>query len=64
MAPEVVCKGKFSYASDVWSFGVLIWELATLGGMPFEKLTSGEVYDQVRNSDLRLSPPRGASPDL
>lgn len=30
-APEAIKRNKYSHKSDVWSFGVVLWELATLG---------------------------------
>ncbi len=35
-APECVNFGTFSSQSDVWSFGVLIWEMYSFGKQPFE----------------------------
>jgi RYK receptor-like tyrosine kinase len=36
MAIETLEKKFHTTASDVWSLGVLLWELATLAAMPFE----------------------------
>ncbi|XP_053554926.1 tyrosine-protein kinase BTK [Bombina bombina] len=45
--PEVLLYSKFSSKSDVWSFGVLMWEVFTLGKMPYERFSNSEIVDQI-----------------
>lgn len=44
MAPESLYDNIFSVKSDIWSFGVLIWEIVTLGSTPYPGLAAAEVY--------------------
>ena len=39
LSEEAILKGRFGEASDVWAFGVLAWELLTLGYIPYAKIT-------------------------
>lgn len=34
-APECLCEFKFTSQSDIWSYGILLWEIFSLGGEPF-----------------------------
>ncbi|XP_025005303.1 tyrosine-protein kinase Tec isoform X3 [Gallus gallus] len=45
--PEVFNYSRFSSKSDVWSFGVLMWEVFTEGKMPFEKSSNYDVVTMV-----------------
>uniref|UniRef100_A0A8C9WM74 Tyrosine-protein kinase n=1 Tax=Scleropages formosus TaxID=113540 RepID=A0A8C9WM74_SCLFO len=56
-APEVIHYSKFSSKSDVWSFGVLMWEVYNEGRMPYENRTNGEVVEAI-SAGLRLLKPR------
>ncbi|KAE8292656.1 Protein-tyrosine kinase 6 [Larimichthys crocea] len=55
-APEAISHGKFSNKSDVWSFGVLLYEITTYGGIPYPALSNQEAYQQV-SSGYRLPAP-------
>uniref|UniRef100_A0A671Z1T8 Tyrosine-protein kinase n=1 Tax=Sparus aurata TaxID=8175 RepID=A0A671Z1T8_SPAAU len=56
-APEVIKFCKFSSKSDVWSFGVLMWEVYNEGRLPYENRSNAEVVESL-NSGLRLLKPR------
>ncbi|XP_075254225.1 uncharacterized protein LOC142345777 isoform X6 [Convolutriloba macropyga] len=50
MAWESIVMGKFSNKSDVWSFGVLLWELFTLAKcQPFSNRTDEQVIENLTN---------------
>ncbi|KAJ8269613.1 hypothetical protein COCON_G00122200 [Conger conger] len=45
--PEVLHFNKYSNKSDVWSFGVLMWEVFTEGRTPFENKSNPEVVEEI-----------------
>ena len=44
MAPESLADGIFTPMSDVWSFGVLLYEMITFGSFPFQGLSNNQVW--------------------
>ena len=56
MAPESINKLLFTAASDVWSYGVLLWEVWTFGMVPYPGMTDDEVVGRI-NQWYRLYKP-------
>lgn len=51
MPPESILYGKFSTQTDIWAFGVLLWEIFTFGQQPYTGLTNEEVIKCVEKGD-------------
>uniref|UniRef100_A0A673CGY7 Inactive tyrosine-protein kinase 7 n=1 Tax=Sphaeramia orbicularis TaxID=375764 RepID=A0A673CGY7_9TELE len=56
---ESVFEDDFSTKSDVWAFGVLMWEVFSHGEMPYAKLSDDEVLEGLQNGKLKLPVPDG-----
>ncbi len=55
LSEEAILKGRFGEASDVWAFGVLAWELLTLGYIPYAKITDDQKVIEFVIGGGRLS---------
>ncbi|EDL04893.1 fyn-related kinase, isoform CRA_b, partial [Mus musculus] len=55
-APEAIRTNKFSIKSDVWSFGILLYEIITYGKMPYSGMTGAQVI-QMLSQNYRLPQP-------
>ena len=56
-APEVLLGVAYGLRADVWSFGVVLWELCT-GKVPFDGIPRPELARAVALEGLRLAPPK------
>uniref|UniRef100_A0A8C5XEJ4 Tyrosine-protein kinase n=1 Tax=Microcebus murinus TaxID=30608 RepID=A0A8C5XEJ4_MICMU len=48
-APEALNYGRYSSESDVWSFGILLWETFSLGASPYPNLSNQQTREFVEN---------------
>ncbi|KAI8440311.1 hypothetical protein MSG28_001660 [Choristoneura fumiferana] len=61
--PEVLNYTRFSSKSDVWAFGVLMWEVFTCGKVPYGRMKNSEVVEMVQRGHL-LEKPAGCLPEI
>jgi len=47
-APEAAVYGNFTVKSDVWSFGILLYELITYGGIPYPGMNNAQVLEALQ----------------
>jgi len=63
MAPESLYDNIFTTKSDVWSFGILLWEIVTLGSTPYPGMSAQDVMKKVREG-FRLEKPEHCRREL
>ncbi|XP_065076468.1 proto-oncogene tyrosine-protein kinase ROS isoform X3 [Ochlerotatus camptorhynchus] len=63
MSPESLVDGVFTSQSDIWAFGVLLWEIMTLGQQPYPARNNVEVLHYVRDGG-RLGRPQDCPEEL
>uniref|UniRef100_A0A3P9AAK2 Tyrosine-protein kinase n=1 Tax=Esox lucius TaxID=8010 RepID=A0A3P9AAK2_ESOLU len=56
-APEAINFNKFTIKSDVWSFGILLYEIMTFGQMPYPNLTNYQVIQRLPTGYRMPCPP-------
>ncbi|KAJ6637915.1 Tyrosine kinase receptor Cad96Ca [Pseudolycoriella hygida] len=63
MAIESLYDNIFSVKSDIWSFGILMWEIVTLGSTPYPGIAAADVMRKVRDG-YRLEKPEHCRREL
>ncbi|XP_044271495.1 epidermal growth factor receptor isoform X2 [Tribolium madens] len=63
LALECIQHRIFTHKSDVWAFGVTIWELLTFGGRPYDNVPARDVPELLEKGE-RLPQPEGCSIDV
>lgn len=62
MPPESILYGKFTSESDVWSFGIVLWEVFNFGLQPYYGRSNQQVIDMIRSRQLLPCPPNCPPP--
>uniref|UniRef100_A0A4W4GKS3 Focal adhesion kinase 1 n=1 Tax=Electrophorus electricus TaxID=8005 RepID=A0A4W4GKS3_ELEEL len=63
MAPESINFRRFTSSSDVWMFGVCMWEILMYGVKPFQGVKNNDVIGRIENGE-RLAMPHNCPPTL
>ena len=63
MAPESLSEGVFTPMSDIWSYGVILFEIITFGSFPFQGLSNNQVLLHIKSGNT-LTSPSGIKPQL
>uniref|UniRef100_A0A8D3A2B7 Vascular endothelial growth factor receptor 3 n=1 Tax=Scophthalmus maximus TaxID=52904 RepID=A0A8D3A2B7_SCOMX len=64
MAPESIFDKVYTSQSDVWSFGVLLWEIFSLGASPYPGVQIDEDFCNRLKDGVRMRSPETASPEI
>uniref|UniRef100_A0AAQ4RG28 receptor protein-tyrosine kinase n=1 Tax=Gasterosteus aculeatus aculeatus TaxID=481459 RepID=A0AAQ4RG28_GASAC len=64
MAPESIFNNLYTTLSDVWSYGILLWEIFTLGGTPYPDLPMNELFYSALKRGYRMAKPAHASDEV
>ncbi|XP_021078360.1 vascular endothelial growth factor receptor 1 [Mus pahari] len=64
MAPESIFDKVYSTKSDVWSYGVLLWEIFSLGGSPYPGVQMDEDFCSRLKEGMRMRTPEYATPEI
>ncbi|XP_024140314.1 receptor tyrosine-protein kinase erbB-2 [Oryzias melastigma] len=57
MALESIIHRKFTHQSDVWSYGVTVWELMTFGSKPYDTIPARKILDVLEGGERLPQPP-------
>lgn len=58
MSPESINFRRFTTASDVWMFGVCMWEILMMGVKPFQGIKNNDVIGKIENGERLALPPK------
>ncbi|XP_066594620.1 tyrosine-protein kinase Fer isoform X1 [Prorops nasuta] len=62
-APEALNFGKYTSLCDVWSYGVLMWEIFSKGGTPYSGMSNSQAREKI-DSGYRMPAPNGTPEEI
>ncbi|XP_029437607.1 tyrosine-protein kinase Fer-like [Rhinatrema bivittatum] len=62
-APEALKYGRYSTESDVWSYGILLWEMFSYGATPYTGMSNQQTLSQVERG-FRMKAPKNCPPEV
>ncbi|KAK6644096.1 hypothetical protein RUM43_000362 [Polyplax serrata] len=62
-APEALRQGLFSNKSDMWSFGILLWEIYSFGRVPYPRIPQADVVKHVEKG-YKMEAPEGCPQEV
>ncbi|XP_071807824.1 uncharacterized protein [Asterias amurensis] len=63
MSPESICASVYTTMSDIWSYGVLIWEITSYGSTPYPGMSARDVSNRLKVG-YRMDKPEHCSQEL
>lgn len=63
MAPEALEANVYTVCSDVWSYGILLWEIMTLGGTPYPSIAMPQLYNILKEG-YRMEAPHNCPDEI
>ncbi|XP_035902090.1 uncharacterized protein LOC118507570 isoform X2 [Anopheles stephensi] len=62
-APEALNFGKYTSLCDVWSYGILVWEIFSRGDTPYSGMSNSMARERI-DEGYRMPTPEGAPPEM
>eukprot|EP00063_Salmo_salar_P090409 XP_014065244.1 PREDICTED: mast/stem cell growth factor receptor kita-like [Salmo salar] len=64
MSPESIFDGVYTLESDVWSYGILLWEIFSLGSSPYPGMQVGSAFYRMIQEGHRMNRPEVAPREI
>eukprot|EP00730_Choanoeca_flexa_P005879 TRINITY_DN12040_c0_g1_i1.p1 TRINITY_DN12040_c0_g1~~TRINITY_DN12040_c0_g1_i1.p1 ORF type:complete len:1509 (+),score=383.91 TRINITY_DN12040_c0_g1_i1:132-4658(+) len=64
MAPECLEQAAFTAASDVWAYGITIWETVLMGAIPYPGVSTVDLFTLLTEDNFRMPKPTACSEEL
>ncbi|XP_013415521.1 tyrosine kinase receptor Cad96Ca-like [Lingula anatina] len=64
MAPESLSDSVYTTKSDVWAYGILLWEIVTLGATPYPTMVTARELLKEIDQGYRMEKPKHCTPEL